>query len=101
VRLSIWVRPRASHPAVGGQRDGALVVAVHEPAVDGRATAAALAAVADALGVRPGRVRLVSGTSARTKVLEVDGDEVALAERLAALVAGADGATGPQPTRSA
>ncbi len=63
----------------------ALVVAVTAPAVDGRATVAALAAVADALGVRPRHVRLVSGATSRTKVVEIDGDDAVLQARLADL----------------
>jgi uncharacterized protein YggU (UPF0235/DUF167 family) len=37
---------------IGGFHDGAVVVHVAAPAVDGRATEAALAAVAEACGVR-------------------------------------------------
>ncbi len=44
-------------------------------AVDGAATAAVRAAVADAFGVRPRDVTLVAGERSRTKVLEVDVDE--------------------------
>lgn len=48
-----------------------LVVAVHAPAVDGRATAAALTALAEALGVPAREVTLVSGATTRTKIVEV------------------------------
>jgi uncharacterized protein YggU (UPF0235/DUF167 family) len=89
VRFAIRVRPGAGRTAVGGEHDGALVVRVAAPAVDGRATEAALAAVAEALGVRRRRVRLVSGATSRTKVVEVeDGDTAAVSDRLAALRAG-------------
>lgn len=73
VRLTIRVRPGASRTHVGGSHDGALVVRVQERAVDGRATAAALAAVASALGVRPRQIRLVGGATSRTKLVELDG----------------------------
>jgi uncharacterized protein YggU (UPF0235/DUF167 family) len=63
---------------VGGLHDGALVVRVSERAVDGRATAAALVAVASALGLRPREVTLVSGATSRTKVVEIP-DEAAAA----------------------
>src|SRR5450755_4309416 len=53
IRVTIRVRPGASRTRVGGEHDGALVVAVTKRAVDGRATQAALEAVADAVGVRP------------------------------------------------
>ena len=60
----------------------ALVVRVKERAVDGRATEAALTALADALGVRAADVRLVTGRTSRTKVVEVPDDAVGELERL-------------------
>jgi uncharacterized protein YggU (UPF0235/DUF167 family) len=75
VRLSIRVRPGAGRTAVGGSHDGALVVRVAAPAVDGRATEAALTAVADALGVRRRAVTLVTGATSRTKVVDIDGGD--------------------------
>jgi uncharacterized protein YggU (UPF0235/DUF167 family) len=59
----------------------ALSVRVREPAVDGRATRAVLAALADALGVGRGEVRLVSGATSRTKIVEIpDGAAARFAE---------------------
>jgi uncharacterized protein (TIGR00251 family) len=83
---------------VGGRYDGplgeAVVVAVTAPAVDGRATEAALRAVAKAFGVRPRQVALVSGERSRDKLLEVSGitpsDVAELERRLTVLLA--DGA---------
>jgi uncharacterized protein YggU (UPF0235/DUF167 family) len=76
--LPLRVRPGASRTAVGGAYDGpygpALVVAVSAPAVDGRATDAALRAVAEALGVRPRTVTLRSGGASRDKLVMVDDD---------------------------
>jgi uncharacterized protein YggU (UPF0235/DUF167 family) len=71
VRISIRVRPGASRTSVGGSYDGALVVRVSERAVDGKATAAALTAVAKALGVPIRDVTLVAGATSRTKTVEV------------------------------
>jgi hypothetical protein len=52
--------------------------------VDGKATEAALAAVADAFGVRRSAVTLVSGASSRTKIVDIDaGDPRIFAELLA------------------
>jgi uncharacterized protein YggU (UPF0235/DUF167 family) len=84
LRVTIRVRPGASRPGVGGERDGALVVRVSAPAVDGRATAAALAAVAAAFGVRRAAVTLVAGAASRTKVVDVDGGDPADLDRLLA-----------------
>ncbi|MFI5063477.1 MAG: DUF167 domain-containing protein [Streptosporangiales bacterium] len=84
MRITVRVRPGSAHPGVGGEHDGALVVRVSARAVDGRATAAALAAVAEAFGVRRPAVTLVTGAASRTKVLEVAGaDPAVLAELLA------------------
>jgi uncharacterized protein YggU (UPF0235/DUF167 family) len=72
MRVAIRVRPGASRTRVGGAYADALVVAVGARAVDGRATEAALAALADALGVRRRQVRLVTGATSRDKVVEID-----------------------------
>lgn len=83
MRITIRVRPGSSRPQVGGEYAGALVVRVSAQAVDGKATEAALAAVAAAFGVRRGAVTLVSGASSRTKTVDVaDGDPRVLAELL-------------------
>ncbi len=65
------MHPGSRRPAVGSSHDGALVVRVAAPPVDGRATAAALAAVASALGISRREVGLVAGATSRTKVIEV------------------------------
>lgn len=86
MRIAVRVRPGASRTRVGGLHGDRLVVAVSARAVDGAATEAALAALADALGVRRRHVRLVSGTTSRDKLVEVDDDAAPdLASRLAAL----------------
>jgi len=82
MRVSIRVRPGAARTAVGGEHGGALVVRVTAPAVDGRATEAALAAVAGAFGVRRREVTLISGATSRTKVVEVAGADQAVLDRL-------------------
>jgi uncharacterized protein YggU (UPF0235/DUF167 family) len=71
VRVGIRVRPGSARPRVGGRHDTDLVVAVGARAVDGKATEAALRALAAALGIRRGDVRLVTGATSRHKVVEV------------------------------
>jgi uncharacterized protein YggU (UPF0235/DUF167 family) len=71
VRVTIRVRPGSGRTVVGGSHDGALVVRVGERAVDGRATEAALTALASALGLRRREVELVTGATSRTKVVEI------------------------------
>ena len=72
MRISIRVKPGAGRTRVGGEHDGSLVVAVAQRAVDGRATEAALAALAEAFGVRRRDVTLVTGATSRTKVVDID-----------------------------
>ena len=82
LRVTLRVRPGAGRTAVGGEHGGALVVRVSAPAVDGRATEAALAAVAGAFGVRRPAVTLVTGATSRTKVVDVAGGDPAVLARL-------------------
>ena len=71
----VRVRPAARRTAVGGRWDGpggpALLVAVAAPAVDGRANAAVVAALAEAFGVRRSRVLIVHGERGRDKLVEI------------------------------
>lgn len=82
VRITVRVRPGSAHPGVGGEHGGALVVRVSARAVEGKATAAALAAVAEAFGVRPHAVTLVAGAASRTKIFDVAGADPAVLDRL-------------------
>jgi uncharacterized protein len=89
VTVAVRVRPGASRTKVGGRYDGrwgpALVVAVHAPAVDGRATEAARQALAEALGVRPARLTLRAGATSRDKLFAVDAPPAGLAQRVRSL----------------
>ena len=89
MRLAVRVRPGASRTRVGTLHDGRLVVAVSARAVDGAATRATLEAVAEALGVRPRHVTLVSGATNQDKVLDIADEALhpAAKARLAALLA--------------
>jgi hypothetical protein len=73
---------------VGGRHgDGeVLVVAVTARAVDGKATEAALRAVAEAFGVRRADVTLVTGAASRDKLVEIDGNAADLASKRDALL---------------
>jgi uncharacterized protein len=85
MRLTIQVRPGVSRPGVGGRHDGALIVRVAARAVDGQATEAALAAVADAFGVSRRSVALVSGRTSRMKGIDVADADPSVLEHLLAL----------------
>lgn len=83
--VAIRVQPGSGRTAVGGVRGEALVVRVTARPVQGKATEAALRAVAEAFGVRRADVRLVSGAASRDKVVRIDGDQDRLTPVLAAL----------------
>ncbi|WFE41433.1 DUF167 domain-containing protein [Micromonospora sp. WMMD998] len=93
--VAVRVKPGAARARVGGRFDGphgpALVVAVHAPAVDGRATEAARRALADALGVRPAAVSLRSGVASRDKLFLVERPTDGLPEVLRRLRDGSAG----------
>jgi len=82
-RLTIRLTPRASREEIAGERDGAILVRVTAPPVDGAANAALVRLLAKALGVPKGAVAIVSGETSRTKVVEVAGlDEAEARGRL-------------------
>lgn len=99
VTFAVRVRPGASRTSVGGRYDGALgaalVVRVTEPAVDGRATEAALRATASALRLRRRALALRTGETSRDKLFTVADPPPDLDERLRALREGGHMAAPP------
>ncbi len=69
--LEIRVQPRASGNDISALRAGKLRVRVTAPPVAGRANAAAIALLAQALDVPKSAIRLVKGASSRDKTLEI------------------------------
>ena len=66
--------PRGGRDAIDGWTDdGILRVKVAAAPVTGKANEAVVRVIARAAGVPISRVRIVSGSSSRTKVIEVDG----------------------------
>jgi len=75
MRLRIRVKPGAREEKVSREPDGSLLVLVTARAQEGKANEAVVKAVAKALHVPKSSVRIVSGLSSRTKMLEVPGSE--------------------------
>jgi hypothetical protein len=72
-RVPVRLTPRGGADRVEGVgEDGALRVRVAAPPVDGAANEALRRLLARELGVPPSAVRVVAGTSARHKVIEID-----------------------------
>jgi uncharacterized protein (TIGR00251 family) len=83
ITLRVRVQPRASRDALSGEREGALVVRLAAPPVEGAANEALARFLGKALGVAPSAVRVVSGASGRNKLVSVAGvDAAAARERL-------------------
>jgi uncharacterized protein (TIGR00251 family) len=83
ITLRVRVQPRASRDALGGERDGALVVRLTAPPVEGAANEALARFLGKTLGVAPSAVRVVTGASSRNKVVSVFGLDASCArERL-------------------
>jgi uncharacterized protein (TIGR00251 family) len=71
--LRIRVQPRAKRDEVVGERDGAIVIRLKAPPVDGKANAALIGFIAKAAGVPRSRVEIVKGASSREKAVRVTG----------------------------
>jgi uncharacterized protein len=71
--LDVRVLPRAPRSALAGVRDGALLVRLAAPPVDGAANDALIVLVARTLDVPRRAVSIVSGDRARRKRLRIDG----------------------------
>jgi uncharacterized protein (TIGR00251 family) len=85
VRLTVRVAPKASRSRVLGLADGALKVAVAAPPEAGKANAALIETLAEALGVPRCAVVLASGAASRRKLVDVAGDPARLLARVEAL----------------
>lgn len=72
-RISVVVTPRASANSVERLDDGSVRVRVTAPPADGAANQAVVRILADALSIAPGRFRIVSGATARRKLVGVRG----------------------------
>ena len=73
MRITVRVQPRASRAAVEGVHGDAIRVRVQAPPVEGAANDAVCALLAETLGIAKGSVRVIGGSSARTKTIEILG----------------------------
>jgi uncharacterized protein (TIGR00251 family) len=73
VEIDVRVIPRAKRTEIGGSREGALVVRLSAPPVEGAANDALVAFLSSILDTPRRAVRIVSGASGRRKRIAVDG----------------------------
>jgi len=76
VVLQVRVIPRAGRTGLAGTRDGALLVRLGAPPVDGAANAELLALLADTLGLPRRNLSLLSGDRSKQKRVLVTGLDV-------------------------
>ncbi|MDA0988355.1 MAG: DUF167 domain-containing protein [Chloroflexi bacterium] len=78
-RISVRVQPKARRAGVTVSEAGGITVRVSAPPERGKANAAVIEAIANALAVAPSVLKIARGNTSRDKVLVVEGltkDEV-------------------------
>lgn len=88
VRVTVRLTPKGGRDAIDGWQDVSsevkyLKARVRAVPEDGKANTALVALLAKALDVPKSAVRIVSGATARVKIVEIEGDSELLATRLA------------------
>jgi len=79
--LRVRVQPRAARDAIGGEREGALVVRLAAPPVEGAANAALVRFLGKTLGIAPSAVEIVKGATGRQKLVAIAGLDAASARQ--------------------
>ena len=82
VTLSIRIQPRASKNEVIRLEDGSLKIKLTAPPVDGAANEALVKFLADRFSVARSQVEIVSGHTARNKIVRISGVSSTDAESL-------------------
>ncbi len=83
MRIGIRITPNASKDEISGTTDdGRIRVKVQSPPVDGAANKRLIVFIAKTAGLSKSKVRIVHGYKSRNKILEIDGDEKEIMNRL-------------------
>jgi uncharacterized protein len=88
-RLELRVVPRAAQPGISGRYGTGWKIRVAAPPESGRANAAVCSLLAEAAGLAPRDVSIVSGRAARDKVVALSGIAAAELERRLTAATGA------------
>lgn len=83
VRVRVHVQPRASRTEIAGLHGDALKIRLAAPPVDGAANESLVAFLAERLALPRRNIRIVSGETSRTKLVEIDGATEDSVRRLA------------------
>ena len=87
-RLNVRVAPRAAGSSIVGRHGSAWKVRVAAPPEDGRANAAVVRLLADALDIPPAHIAVEVGHSSRDKILSFSGVSLDELERRLEVVTG-------------
>ena len=72
MKISVKIKPNSRYrEEVVANDDGSLTIYTKAPAIEGRASLAAIKLLAKHYGVAPSRVKLVRGAASRNKVFEI------------------------------
>lgn len=74
--LRVRITPRARKDALAGEREGALLVRLTAPPVEGAANAALVKLIGKKVGLPPSAVLIVNGTKGRNKTVLLVGMDV-------------------------
>ena len=80
--FTVRVTPRAAREAVGGEREGALLVRVTAAPAEGAANEAVVKALGRALELAPSEVRIERGVAARVKTVSAPARAARALERV-------------------
>ena len=70
--VPVRVQPKSHRNRVGGEIGGRLKIAVTAPPEKGKANEAACKALADRLGIRPNKLKVISGAASRSKEILIE-----------------------------
>ena len=73
IQLAVRVIPRASKPGIAGTRDGALLIRLQSPPVEGAANDELIQIIAKTFGVAKRDVAIVSGERSKLKRVAIAG----------------------------
>jgi uncharacterized protein (TIGR00251 family) len=80
-QIRVRLQPRARRNEIVGERDGAVLVRVTAPAVEGRANDALCRLISKRAGVGRRSVTIARGARSRDKLVVVDGREIGALRR--------------------
>ncbi len=80
IRITCRVQPRASRDAIAGMLGNALKISLTAPPLEGKANAALCAFFAQKFKCAKSAVSIVSGTTSKNKIVEIQGLTRAIAQ---------------------